>query len=194
MRESWKMTNLSKIDNQCILLRDIKIDDASFLMNLNNDSEIAKYVVGTPKRVTLQQQMQWIKNLKFEVQTKRFIIEYDGIPVGTVIISDIDLSNATANVNIKLHASARGKGIGKQGINLAMEYCFKTMGIFCITAHVLLYNKASLALFKSCGFVKEGILRSRIIKNNKRYDLVSFSMTYRDFEQTKQDDNRGYIE
>ena len=190
------MNNLPKIDKNRVVLRDIKIDDAAFLMNLNNDSEIAKYVVGTPKKVTLQQQMQWMKNIKHETQIKRFIVEFEYSPVGTVIISDIDSSNATANINIKLQASIRGKGIGKQCIKLAMEYCFKIMGIFCLTAHVLLYNKASLALFQSCGFIREGILRSRVIKNNKRCDLVSFSMTYNDFEQIiqRQQQDKGCIE
>ena len=173
---------LSKIDNHCILLRFIETNDAAFLMELNNDLEIAKYVVGNPRQVTLQEQMFWMKKAATETQTKRFIVEYDGDPVGTIIISNIDLSNLTANVNIKLKASARGKGIGKQSIRLALEYCFDVLQVYCVTAHVLSFNKASLALFESCGFIKEGVLRSRVIKNNERCDLISFSITCEDFE------------
>lgn len=176
-----------KIDRQKISLRDIEIEDAVFLMELNNDLEIAKYVVGNPKQVTLEEQMQWMENLKLERQTKRFIIEYDGLPVGTIIISNIDLLNSVANINIKLQSFARGKGIGRQSVFLALEYSFLKMKIYCITAHVLPFNEASLALFKSCGFVQEGILRSRVIKNNKRFDLVSFSITYSDFARISQE-------
>lgn len=81
-------------------------------------------------------------------------------------------------------------------LSLRWNIVFKIMGIFCLTAHVLLYNKASLALFQSCGFIREGILRSRVIKNNKRCDLVSFSMTYNDFEQIiqRQQQDKGCIE
>ncbi|MBQ8308200.1 MAG: GNAT family N-acetyltransferase [Clostridia bacterium] len=172
---------LSKIDNHCISLRFIETDDAAFLMELNNNLEIAKCVVGNPRQVTLQEQMCWMKKVATEEKTKRFIIEYDGEPVGTVIISSIDLSNLTANVNIKLHSSARGKGIGKRSIKLALEYCFDVLRIYCVTAHVLSFNKASLALFESCGFIKEGVLRSRVIKNNERCDLISFSITREDF-------------
>ncbi len=170
-----------KIDNHSILLRDVDVDDAVFLMELNNDLEIGKYVVGNPRQVNLYEQMQWMDKIKSETRTKRFIVEYDNVSVGTIIISDIDLFNLTANINIKLLKHSRGKGIGKQSIKLALKYCFEVLDIFCVTAHILSFNQASLALFKSCGFTREGVLRSRVIKNNKRCDLISYSITRQEF-------------
>ena len=169
------MTYLMKSEDSRIVLRKIEIQDAEFLMELNNDREISRFVVGNPKIVTLQEQMQWMNNIKFEENCKRFIVESNGLPVGTVIVSNIDHTNETGNISIKLHRMSQGKGIGKQSINLVVKYCFEDLNLACLTAHVLVYNKASLALFRSCGFAEEGILRSRIIKENKRYDLVSFS-------------------
>ena len=174
------MMNLM-INKHSILLRDIKAEDAMFLMELNNNIEIARCVVGNPKQITLPQQLLWMENLKQEVKTKRFIIEYDGVAAGTIIISDIDLINLTANLSIKLHPSKWGKGIGKCGVNLALNYCFKELKVFCVTAHVIEYNKASQALLNSCGFMQEGILRSRVIKGKDRYNLISFSIIYDDF-------------
>ena len=111
----------STINECCVSLRFVTFDDAAFLMELNNDLEIAKYVIGNPKQVTLQEQMLWMKNLRLETGTKRFIVEHEGKSVGTVIISNIDTSNLIANVNIKLHKNARGKGIGKQSIKQALR-------------------------------------------------------------------------
>ena len=177
------MTKYQSItDNHYVLLRPINDSDASVLMELNNDPETAKYVVGTPKQVTFQEQLEWMKRIKSETQTKRFIIEYDKVAVGTIIISNIDLFNLTANINIKLLGTARGKGIGKQSIRLALQYCFLDLGVYCVTAHVLSFNKASLALFDRCGFYREGVLRSRVIKNNERCDLVSYSIIRSDFK------------
>ena len=122
-----------------------------------------------------------MENIKTEVNCKRFIVEHNAIPVGTVIISNIDWSNLTASVGIKLHRTAQGKGIGKQCITMVVKYCFETLGLYCLTAQVLTYNKASLALFRSCGFINEGILRSRVIKENKRCDLAIFSMIRDEF-------------
>lgn len=164
-------------ENSQVILRNVVKEDAIFLMELNNDLEIAKYVVGNPKQVNMEEQLQWMEKIKAEIQTKRFIIENHGIAVGTIIISDIDSINATANLNIKICREARAKGIGKKSIRAALQYCFESLNMFCVTARVLPYNNASVALFKSSGFVMEGILKSRVVKNGIRYDLLSFSIT-----------------
>lgn len=164
-------------DDHKVCLRELEMRDAAFLMELNNDLEIAQYVVGTPKQVTLQEQLQWMEKAIADPKTKRFLVEHDGASAGTIIISAIDPAHLTANVNIKLHRDARGKGVGTAGIRLAVQYCFEFLGLYCLTAHVLSYNQASLALFERCGFQREGVLRSRVIKNGERCDLVSFSIT-----------------
>ena len=166
-----------------VLLRCIENRDAQLLMELNNDPEIAEFVVGNPRIVTLEEQLQWMERVKSEHNTKRFVVECDSLAVGTIIISDIDYSNLTANLNIKLHKLSRGKGIGKQSIKKALEYCFEDMDLSCVTAHVLPYNKSSIALFESCCFTNEGLLRSRVIKGDKRFDLISFSITKDEFQQ-----------
>lgn len=168
-------------NDSVVLIRSLDMRDAELLMDLNNDPETAKYVVGNPQPVTLQQQLEWMERVKDEKNTKRFIVEYLEKPVGTIIISAIDLKNLTGNLNIKLQRSSRGRGIGKQSIKLALEFCFERLGLYCVTAHVLSYNEASLALFERCGFVREGVMRSRVIKNNQRQDLISFSITRKDF-------------
>lgn len=179
----------SESAGSCVALRELEASDAAFLMELNNDLEIARFVVGNPRQVTLEEQLRWMEGVKTETRVKRFIVELDGASVGTVIISDIDRANLTANVNIKLQKSARGKGVGKRSVRLALKYCFEVLGVFCATAHVLAYNEASLALFAACGFVNEGVMRSRAIKNGERCDLVSFSILRDEFERGTNDAN-----
>lgn len=164
-------------------LRPIRFSDAQFLMELNNNDEIAKYVVGTPRKVTLEEQKKWMELLKEEKGTVRFVVECNHTSIGTVIISDISYTNLTANVNIKLHPSVWGEGYGKKSVNLAVSYCFSKLRLKCLTAHVLSYNNASLTLFERCGFRREGLLRSRIVKNGDREDLVSFSILETDYNK-----------
>lgn len=159
-----------------VSIRSIKAEDAKTLMEMNNNDQIAKFVVGTPKKVTIDEQMKWMERLSSEKTTKRFMVDYEDKPVGTIIVSDINEYNRTANVNIKLLPESWGKGVGTFAIKLILEYCFYEMDMECITAHVLSYNEASLALFEKSGFVREGILRSRVIKDDTRYDLISFSI------------------
>lgn len=176
-----RMKYLLISDEFPVAIRNIEDRDAELLMELNNDIEISHYVVGNPRIVTLDEQMLWLEKIKTEKNCQRFIVEYQGVASGTLIVSNIDTVNLTANLSIKLHKNAQGKGIGKQSIKLMVKYCFEFLKLECLTAHVLIYNQASLALFRSCNFTNEGILKSRVIKDGKRCDLVSFSITKDDF-------------
>lgn len=164
------------MESKKILLKSISVEDAEVLMELNNNIEVSKYVVGNPVIVDLKQQLGWIKNLETEKNTKRWMITYDGISVGTIILSNIDLKNLVGNMNIKLLPISQGKGIAKVALKEACKIAFEELGLYCLTANILAYNIKSQKLFESLGFHKDGILRSRIIKDQDRYDLFTYSL------------------
>lgn len=168
-------------DSKLLNLRDISLKDAVLLMELNNNKNIAKFVVGNPTTVTLEEEKLWIDNQKNINDTIRKIIEYDDVSVGTVIFSDIDLINKVANINIKILPEYQGKGLGKISISRACYVAFNELNLYCLTAHILDYNTCSQNLFESIGFNREGILRKRVIKNKKRYNLIVYSLLVEDY-------------
>lgn len=163
-------------NDEFINLRSVEARDAELLMTLNNDVNTMKYVVGNPTIVTMDEQLIWMEKIKLEKDKKRFIVQYKNKAVGTIIISDINRKDSTANINIKLLPEVRGKGIGKTSMRQALRCCFEELKLYCITAHVLLDNTNSLALLDNLGFKREGILKNRVIKNGERKDIVSFSI------------------
>lgn len=159
-----------------ITLRPIDIKDAEVLMELNNNTQISDYVVGTPTFVTVNQQIEWMKKIKNEKNTKRWMICFKGEAVGTVILSSVDLVNSVANVNIKILPAFHGMGIAKCALNMICDIAFDELGIYCLTANVLSYNEKSKQLFQKVGFRIDGVLRSRVVKKDKRYDLITLSL------------------
>lgn len=159
-----------------VRLRPICKEDAAVLMELNNNKAISDYVVGNPTVVTMEQQLRWMEKTACETNAVRWMIEYEAAAVGTVILSALDRFNATGNMNIKLLPAYHGRGIAKQALLEACRIAFDEMDIMCLTANILSYNDASLHLFQSVGFRKDGILRSRVVKNGRRCDLVSLSL------------------
>ncbi len=158
-----------------VKLRRIERKDANILMELNNNDVIAKSVVGNPRKVNIEEQLLWMDSLAKERNTVRMMIEYGSNPVGTIIISSIDLDNETGNMNIKILPEFHGKGIGTKALALACQYAFVEMKLSCLTAHILSDNLASVMLFKKIGFIEEGVLRSRVVKEGRRRDLLSLS-------------------
>ena len=159
-----------------VTLRPIDIKDAQILMELNNNSKISDYVVGSPSIVNINQQLEWMKKIQNEKNTKRWMICFNGEAVGTVILSSIDLANGVANVNIKILPDFQGFGIAKNALNTIFDIAFDELGLYCLTANILSYNEKSKNLFQNLGFQIDGILRSRVIKKDKRYDLFTLSL------------------
>ena len=179
VRLNWlrgKQMSLKKFEDSDILLRKIEQEDAIVLMNLNNNPEIMKCVVGNPKVVTMEQQKKWMEKIKDEKNVYRLMICCQNVAVGTIIISNIDEGTKLANLNIKIDKEYWGKGIGFHAIKKALNICFVDFGLHCVTAHILTENLASLALFKKCGFKEEGVLRARVFKDEEYKDLVSLSI------------------
>ena len=103
------------------------------------------------------------------------------IGLGTIILSDIDYKNGTAQVHIKpAKKDDRGKGYGADSLDALIEYAFKEMRLHCLYATVLSYNDASKRLFEKCGFNKEGMLRDRIYKKGEYVSVISYSLLRRE--------------
>ncbi|MGN0005683.1 MAG: GNAT family N-acetyltransferase [Candidatus Gastranaerophilaceae bacterium] len=161
-----------------IVLRAVTLKDAKLLMELINDPETEEMLGGSSFPVSLEEQEKWIVSQQGRKDILRCIVTRldDEIGVGTVILTDIDRKNGVAQVHIKMGKDeGRGRGYGKDALNTIVNYAFDEMRLNCIYANVIEYNDLSRNLFEKCGFKKEGILRSRVYKNGRYNDIVSYS-------------------
>ena len=168
-------------DNK-VLLRAIEKTDAPMLCEMINDPEIESMVVGFSYPVSSSQQEKWIDSLSSD-KTIRYAIEADNKFVGTASLTNLDMKNRTANMNIKLMNTARGYGYASRGLKLLISYCFDELNLNCLTASILDYNSASQHLFEKSGFNQEGRLRQRVFKKGKYHDLLVYSLTKDDFNE-----------
>ena len=163
-----------------ILLRAIEMKDAQLLMDIINDPETERMLGGASFPVSREAQEKWILAQIGRTDVLRCIVAEKGRPedgLGTVILSDIDTRNAVAQIHIKMDAAkGRGKGYGTDAVNSMVRYAFQELRLNCIYAEILEYNTASRKLFEKCGFTKEGILRSRVYKNGRYVDVLSYSV------------------
>lgn len=167
-----------------VLLRAIELHDADILQAMMNDPEIENMMWGYSFPVAHHQQIRWIENLSNERSTFRAMIDVDGTAIGTIILTDIDMRNGTAEIHIKLsNASARGNGHGTDAVQALLSYVFDTLRLNCIYCRIKEDNIASQRLFEKCGFIKEGRLRSRVYRNGRYYDFFEYSLLRSEYAQ-----------
>lgn len=163
------------LKDELITLRAIEKKDSKILLNMINDPEIEASVVGWSYPVSEEQQLEWINNIQTD-KNIRFAVDAGKGIVGTAIISSVDHKNRTANLNIKLSKSERGKGYASHAIRLMIDYCFKELNLNCITANVIEDNTSSRTLFQKNGFIEDGILRERVYKLGVYKNIVAYSL------------------
>lgn len=171
------------IKGKKVLLRAIELSDAEVLQQMINDEEIEKMMLGYSFPVARHQQIKWIENLSNERNVFRAMIDVNGVAIGTVILSDIDMKNGTAEIHIKLaNSSERGKGYGTDAISAMLSYAFKELRLNCVICRVKEDNVASQKMFEKCGFVKDGCLRSRVYREGKYYDFYEYSILKSEYD------------
>jgi RimJ/RimL family protein N-acetyltransferase len=69
-----------------------------------------------------------------------------------------------------------GKGIMSQALELITAYAFEQLKLIRIQTIVFEYNVGSMRVLEKCGYIKEGICRKAIIKNEELYDAHTFAI------------------
>ena len=167
------------IFSENLIMRAVEKTDAPLLLGLINDPETESSLGGWSFPVSEASQIDWIESASQRKDTLRCIIaekssQDDG--VGTVILTDIDMKNGTAEIHIKLAVNGRNKGYGTEAVKALTAYAFNELRLNCIYARVNEGNDASQKMFAKCGFSKEGVLKERFYKNGKYIDVASFSL------------------
>lgn len=167
------------ISGENIILRAIEESDIHLLWELVNDEDTEYMLGGWSFPVSSQKQAEWISKLGEDLNTLRCIIETkkESIPIGTIILSDIDYKNGNAEIHLKISNNGyRGKGFGTDAIKTMVRYAFSELRLNCIYSKVSEHNEASKNLFKRCGFIQEGQLRNRLYKRGHFIDIAVFSI------------------
>lgn len=86
----------------------------------------------------------------------RFVIDVDGIAVGSVSLFAFDELARHAEVGIALVAEARGHGVGTVAISQMVEFAFVRCNLRRVHLQVIASNLRAIGAYEKAGFVIEG--------------------------------------
>jgi len=169
--------------------------DSQRIWQWRNHVDVRRWMFGQDE-IALADHEKWYRRQLDRANVHLLIFEVAGEPMGLVNVTQmtvdkyqtLQLANAsspnekTASWGFYLSPnSPKGQGLGFALGVLAIAQIFNATDIGKITAQVLAYNTASLALHRKLGFSETGVLKQHFGVGDKVYDVVEFELKSQDF-------------
>lgn len=168
-----------------VILRSIEREDLDFIIELVNDPNIEKTIVGWTWPLSRKDEEQWYTNFRNSNSTVRYIIEtvQDGA-VGLTGLTQIDWKNGSAKgAGIRIKPNVQTRGLATDAYMTMFRFAFDELRLHRITTSVFEDNVASLRFMEKCGCKIEGVQREAIYKNGKYYNLVTLGILDVDYKK-----------
>lgn len=137
-----------------VTIRPLEESDAYTSVKWRNDPEVFKYTGNTYSReITIDNELEWIRNVISNQNEYRCAILADGIYVGNIYLTDINDGEAEYHIFIG-ERSHWGKGIARLASKQIIEYGFTQLHLNCINLRVKVANKRAYTLYQTLGFVE----------------------------------------
>jgi len=98
------------------------------------------------------------------------IIDGEGEPGGVVMAVSIDRAARTVELGYVVAPAARGRGLAQAALLQMTDRAFTEHGALRVELIISASNGASRRVAERCGYVREGVLRSRHVKGDVRDD------------------------
>lgn len=164
-----------------IYLRALELEDLDFIYSIENDEtfwEISNTETPFSKYILKQYLENSHKDI-FEVKQLRLVISnYENQALGMIDLFDFDFKNSRAGIGILVKESGnRQKGVGREALDLLVNYSFKHLNLHQLYCNITEHNKASISLFTNHGFEKVGLkkdwnLTNGIFQNEYLFQLI----------------------
>lgn len=162
---------------QTRVLRPIRRKDLKSTLAWHNDPQLRRATIGFPFPVTEVMEEDWIERARNSSDRSKIVFAISGDSRGTIAgiahLRDIDWIHRTCSLGILIGDKRKQrKGLGRKAVDELLEYAFRILSLRKVCVQVAGYNDSALRLFDSCGFRREGVLRSHVFIEGGIHDMV----------------------
>ncbi|MGE5347770.1 MAG: GNAT family N-acetyltransferase [Actinomycetota bacterium] len=166
-----------KFTDGIVTIRKFRRNDKYRMAEIANNMKIAVNLRDAfPYPYSLEDARKFI-NMCLRVKPYQvFAIEFEGEYVGNIgIHKQDDVYRKTAELGYFIGEQYWNRGITTRAVNLICDYGFRELDVIKIFSGVFSFNTASQRVLEKCGFEREAVLKSSVIKNGKIYDEFRYA-------------------
>jgi len=166
-----------------VSLRAWAYDDLPCVAEASTDPEIPKGTT-VPAEFTEEAGAAWIERQWSRQTTGQglslAIVERATTKSVGLVYLGLRTPDGHCEIGYWLVPNARGRGLGTEAVMLSSRWVLASTDVYRLFAHVVPGNTASNALLRKTGFSEEGRLRSYLAYDERRLDVISFSLLEED--------------
>lgn len=163
-----------------IILRAVQQKDLEYFNIWRNDIEIKNQALLHPFPVTKDLDEDWFNHVSRDKSNKTVfftIIDKNSQVLGYTFLKEINWINRNSYLGIIIGDNKqRGKGLGKEALNLILDYTFFNLNLNKVLLEVISSNTSAIKLYESLGFVLEGELKQHAYVNGNLKDVRIYSI------------------
>ena len=161
-----------EINGTGFTLRKWRTEDAPSLQKHADNVNVSACLLDRfPSPYTLQDAETFIAMKINEEPVTNFAIEVNGEVAGVIGLDfRADVYRKTPLIGYWLSEQYWGRGIIPEAVKLITTYGFNNLDIICIQAAILSKNPKSMRVLEKAGYIKQGVLKGSVIKNNEILD------------------------
>lgn len=165
------------LDGRLIVLRPLRLSDRTVSLRWRNDPQIRDNILGYRFPITETMEADWISGVLNDQSRTRVVLaiedKSDRALAGFVYLNNLDWFARNAEFGILIGERDRQrKGLAREALELVTGYAFETLNFHKVYLRVVAFNKPALQLYRSFGFVQEGIQRRQAFVHGRYHDVV----------------------
>lgn len=175
-----------ELESERLRLRELLPEDVSAIIKHFGNAEVVKFIEMQPVR-TQEQANEWLKwmgDFYASQDGVRWAIERksDGQFVGSAGLHHWSREHHYAEIGYDITSQYWGEGYATEVARTIVEFAWQALKLNRIEADVMQGNIASMRVLEKLGFQREGILRQRVNKGGKYFDVYLFSLLRDDYQ------------
>lgn len=171
------------LSNGSVALRPFQVTDVPALARACRDPAIVRYAVAIASRDLDWDARTWLTGVEASrragLRLELAVVSCEsGELLGSIALSNIVREHRRAMVSFWVVPEARGQGVAARTLRLLAGWAFESLALALARLELFVEpeNVASQRVAERCGFVREGLLRSRFVSHGQRRDSVVFGL------------------
>jgi len=185
MSHVFDFTDFPIITTERLVLREMSPQDVNALLKHFGNAEVVRFIDMQPIR-TIKQANEWLKwmgGLYAAADGLRWGVTLrDGTFIGSAGLHRWNREAHYATIGCDIAYQYWGAGYGQEAMRDMIEFGWEHMKLNRIEADIVQGNMRSLHIMEKLGFRKEGLLRQRLLKGGKYYDVHVFGLLRHDYQ------------